>query len=264
MSHRPRRRYSQNFLVDERVIGDIVAAIAPSAGDTMVEVGPGLAALTRPLARAVRLLHVVEIDRDIAARLRAQFASDHVIVHEDDALEFDFAALGPRLRVVGNLPYHISTPLLFHLAAAADAILDVHAMLQLEVVERMIATPGDSEYSRLSVMLQYRFAMEKLFEVPPQSFRPAPQVHSAVVRMRPHPGERQRARDEPLFEATVAAAFAQRRKTLRNTLGRFLDTNDFGALGIDPQARAQTLSVADFIHIADYRLESVIRQAREP
>jgi 16S rRNA (adenine1518-N6/adenine1519-N6)-dimethyltransferase len=256
-SHRPRKRFSQNFLIDARIIADIIAAIAPQPQDRMVEIGPGLGALTQPLARTVRPLHVVEIDRDIAARLRAQYPADAVLVHETDALAFDFAALGPQLRVVGNLPYHISSPLLFHLSAAADALRDVHVMLQLEVVERIVASPGGSDYGRLSVMLQYRFAIEKLLEVPPAAFRPAPQVTSALALMVPLGSSRLQARDESLFEGTVAAAFSHRRKTLRNTLlGSYLTSADFAALGINPQARAQTLSVADFVRIADYRARS--------
>ena len=253
MSHRPRKRFSQNFLVDESAIEAIVAAVAPHPHDAMVEIGPGLGALTRPLARVVQPLHVVEIDRDIVARLRREFPSERLAIHEGDALEFDFAALGPRLRVVGNLPYHISTPLLFHLADAAGALFDIHAMLQLEVVERIVATPGDSEYGRLSVMLQYRFEMEKVLDVPPDAFDPAPRVDSAVIRMIPRTGGALRARDESLLADTVALAFSQRRKTLRNTLGRVLTREDFAALAIDPQARAQTLSVVDFVRIADYR-----------
>lgn len=254
MSHRARKRFSQNFLIDQGVISDIVAAVAPRAGERMVEIGPGLAAITRPLAHVVRPLHVVEIDRDIVARLRNEFPADQLIIHEGDALAFDFATLGPDLRVVGNLPYHISTPLLFHLVACAHALRDIHAMLQAEVVERMTAAPGSSEYGRLSVMLQYRFDIEKVLDVPAEAFKPEPRVESAVIRMMPRARDASlRASDEKLFEQTVAFAFSQRRKTLRNTLGGVLSAPDFEALGIDPQARAQTLSVEDFVRIADYR-----------
>lgn len=251
MSHRPRKRFSQNFLVDEGAIAGIIDAVAPRAGDSMVEIGPGLGALTRPLARVVQPLHVVEIDRDIVTRLKNEFAPGHLVVHEGDALEFDFAALGPRLRVVGNLPYHISTPLLFHLADSAHALFDIHAMLQLEVVERIVAAPGASDYGRLSVMLQYGFDMEKVLDVPAEAFDPQPKVESAVIRMSPRAAPR--ALDETLFSRTVALAFSQRRKTLRNTLGSVLTAADFDALRIDPQLRAQTLSGKDFIRIADYR-----------
>jgi 16S rRNA (adenine1518-N6/adenine1519-N6)-dimethyltransferase len=253
--HRPRKRFSQNFLIDESIIADIVSAIAPHADDAMVEIGPGLGALTYPLASRVQPLHVVEIDRDIAARLRAAFSPECLVVHEGDALEFDFAALGPGLRVVGNLPYHISTPILFHLASSAYALRDIHVMLQDEVVQRMIAQPGSSEYGRLSVMLQYTFDMEHVLHVPPTAFRPAPKVDSAVVRMTPRREHERRARDERVLAQTVAAAFAMRRKTLRNTLGKLLSPADFAALGIDPQARAQTLSVVDFVRIANHRID---------
>lgn len=253
VSHRPRKRFSQNFLIDEAMIGEIVGAIAPHADDAMVEIGPGLGAITRPLAAAVKLLHVVEIDRDIVARLRSAFLPERLVIHEGDALEFDFAELGPDLRVVGNLPYHISTPLLFHLVECAPTLKDIHVMLQNEVVERMVAAPGGSAYGRLSVMLQYRFDMEKVLDVPPEAFSPPPKVDSAVVRMLPRGRDALRARDERLFAETVKAAFSQRRKTLRNTLGNRLSAVDFTALDIDPQARAQTLSVEDFIRIADYR-----------
>ena len=253
MSHRPRKRFSQNFLIDEGVIDAIVSAVAPDPGDMMVEIGPGLAALTRPLAQVVQPLHVVEIDRDIVARLRSAFPPERLIVHEGDALEFDFAALGPQLRVVGNLPYHISTPILFHLAAAADALRDIHVMLQAEVVERITAAPASSAYGRPSVMLQYRFEIEKVLEVPPSAFEPPPKVDSAVARMIPRGAGAPRARDEKLLEETVARAFSQRRKTLRNTLGNIFSPSDFTAVEIDPQARAQTLSVEDFVRIANYR-----------
>jgi 16S rRNA (adenine1518-N6/adenine1519-N6)-dimethyltransferase len=251
--HRPRKRFSQNFLIDPSIIGDVVAAVSPRAGDLMVEIGPGLGALTRPLSRSVSPLHVVEIDRDIVARLRGEFPPERLVIHEGDALEFDFATLGSGLRVVGNLPYHISTPLLFHLASSAHAIADMHVMLQSEVVERMVAAPGGAEYGRLSVMLQYRFEMQKVLDVPAEAFKPPPKVESAVIRLTPREPAAPRARDERLFADTVRAAFSQRRKTLRNTLGGVLSAADFEALGIDPQARAQTLSVEDFVRIADHR-----------
>jgi 16S rRNA (adenine1518-N6/adenine1519-N6)-dimethyltransferase len=256
MQHRPRKRFSQNFLVDQAVIAAIVRAISPAAGERVVEIGPGLAALTRPLAGLVQPLHVVEIDRDLAAKLRHSFDPSAVIVHEADALEFDFTSLGPELRVVGNLPYHISTPLLFHLRENADALRDIHAMLQKEVVERIVAEPGSPDYGRLSVMLQYRFNVEVLLEVPSSAFRPEPKVDSSVIRMIPRPSEALHARDERMLEATVALAFSHRRKTLRNTLGKALAPADFTAVGVNPQARAQTLSVDEFVRIANYRIDS--------
>ena len=251
MRHVPRKRFGQNFLIDEAAIAAIVAAIAPQPRDRMVEIGPGLGALTRPLAGRLEHLHVIEIDRDIVARVRAAFPAGRVIVHEGDALRFDFSALGPRLRVVGNLPYNISTPLLFHLARHTAAIADIHVMLQKEVVDRMVAAPSTSGYGRLSVMLQYRFRLEPVLAVTASAFRPIPKVESAVVRMvplapLPHP-----ARDERCLGKVVAAAFAQRRKTLRNALRGYFAPGDFERLGLDGGLRAQDLSVADFVRLAD-------------
>lgn len=251
MRHVPRKRFGQNFLVDESAIAAIVAAIAPQPDDRMAEIGPGLGALTRPLAARLGHLHVIEIDRDISARLRAAFPLERVTIHEGDALRFDFAALGPRLRVVGNLPYNISTPLLFHLARHAQAIRDIHVMLQKEVVQRMVAAPSASEYGRLSVMLQYRFEIEHLLTVPPGAFRPAPKVESAVVRMIPFAPLPHPARDEATLAKIVAAAFAQRRKTLRNSLKPYFRAVDFERLALDSGLRAQDLQVADFVRLAD-------------
>ncbi|MDR3214630.1 MAG: 16S rRNA (adenine(1518)-N(6)/adenine(1519)-N(6))-dimethyltransferase RsmA [Azoarcus sp.] len=253
--HVARRRFGQNFLADPNIVANIVAAIRPQAGETMVEIGPGLGALTAPLLERLGHLHVVEIDRDLIARLRGHYDATRLTIHEGDALRFDFGVLageGALLRVVGNLPYNISTPLLFHLAGFAARICDLTFMLQKEVVLRMVAAPGTPEYGRLSVMLQYRFRMEKLFDVPPGAFRPAPKVTSSIVRMAPLPAEECRARDEALFGRVVAAAFGQRRKTLRNTLRDFFAEADFAALGLDPGLRAERLAVADFVAIANH------------
>jgi len=254
--HKAKKKFGQNFLVDERIIADIIAAIRPEAEDNMVEIGPGLGALTRPLLKRLNHLHVVEIDRDIIARLTHDYPQDNpaskLTVHAGDALEFDFAALPAPLRIVGNLPYNISSPLLFHFAAYAGRIKDMHFMLQNEVVERMVAEPSTPEYGRLSVMLQYRFHMEKLLDVPPQSFRPAPKVDSAVVRMVPLPGNEIGVRNEKLFAAVVSAAFGQRRKTLRNTLRGYLGEADFEKLGINAQLRAENLAVREFEKVAAY------------
>ena len=254
--HRPRRRFGQNFLVDAASIETIVEAIHPQPGERVVEIGPGLGALTRPLVERLDHLHVVEIDRDLARRLRAEFSPRQVTVHEQDALEFDFAALGRDLRIVGNLPYNISTPLLFHLARHTPAIRDVHAMLQREVVERMVAQPSSSEYGRLSVMLQYRFKLDLLMTIPARAFRPVPKVESAVVRMTPFHRLPHCARDEEWFGRIVTAAFSQRRKTLRNALKRYLSADDFSRLGIDAGQRPQDLGVAEFVHLADVAAES--------
>ena len=253
--HVARKRFGQNFLVDQQVIGDIVNAVAPARDDCVVEIGPGLGALTDPLLQRLDHLHVVEIDRDIIARLRPRYSPDRLTIHSGDALDFDFSLLvdgaGRRLHVVGNLPYNISTPLLFHLAAFADCVYDMHFMLQKEVVERLVAEPGCSDFGRLSVMLQYRFVIDWLLDVPPECFTPAPKVDSAVVRLIPRPPEELAAKDEARFAAVVAAAFAQRRKMLRNNLKGILSDDGFAALGIAPTARAEELSVADYIRIAN-------------
>lgn len=252
--HIARKRFGQNFLIDAQVIGGIVAAIAPKRDDLVVEIGPGLGALTAPLLDRLDHLHVVEIDRDIVARLRQRFPADRLSIHAGDALAFDFgglAAAGRKLRVVGNLPYNISTPLLFHLARFADRVYDMHFMLQKEVVERMVAEPDSADYGRLSVMLQYRFVMDWLLDVPPESFDPAPKVDSAVVRLIPRDPGDLAARDEARFAALVAAAFSQRRKMLRNTLKGIVDDALFAQLGIAPTARAEALSVADYVRLAN-------------
>lgn len=250
--HRAKKQFGQNFLVDQGIIAAIIRTICPQENDCMVEIGPGLGALTRPLLQTLNLLHVVEIDRDIIARLRTDYPQNKLVIHEGDALKFDFTTLPAPLRIVGNLPYNISSPLLFHFAAVATRITDMHFMLQNEVVERMIAAPSTPEYGRLSVMLQYRFQMEKLLDVPPDCFRPAPKVDSAIVRLIPIPPAQIEVSDEVLFAAVVMAAFGQRRKTLRNTLRSYLNDNDFSALAIDSQLRAENLGWQDFAKICDY------------
>ncbi|MCL1860830.1 MAG: 16S rRNA (adenine(1518)-N(6)/adenine(1519)-N(6))-dimethyltransferase RsmA [Proteobacteria bacterium] len=254
-THVARRRFGQNFLTAPGIVGRIIEAIAPRQGENMVEIGPGLGALTRPLIERIGHLHVIEIDRDLIARLREHYAPECLTIHEGDALEFDFGALcaekSPSLRVVGNLPYNISTPLLFHLANFAPWLRDGHFMLQKEVVMRMVAAPGTAEYGRLSVMLQYRFQMARLFDVPPGAFRPAPKVTSSIVRMVPLPAGTYKAHDETRFARIVAAAFSQRRKTLKNALRDFFDGSALEALGFDPNLRGERLSVADFVAIAN-------------
>ena len=253
--HIARKRFGQNFLVDRQVIADIVNAVAPQRDACVVEIGPGLGALTEPLLQRLERLHVVEIDRDIVARLERRYPAERLIIHAGDALAFDFSGVCPssdvKLHVVGNLPYNISTPLLFHLAAYAERVHDMHFMLQKEVVERMVAEPGTADFGRLSVMLQYRFVLDWLFDVPPEAFDPAPKVDSAVVRLIPRPREELLARDADHFAALVAAAFAQRRKMLRNNLKGFCDETALEALGIAPTARAEELSVADFVRLSN-------------
>lgn len=254
--HKAKKKFGQNFLVDEQIIADIITAIHPEAEDNMVEIGPGLGALTRPLLKKLNHLHVVEIDRDIIAQLANDYPQDkpstQLTIHAGDALSFDLSLLAAPLRIVGNLPYNISSPLLFHFAASAQRIVDMHFMLQNEVVERMVAEPSTPAYGRLSVMLQYRFGMEKLLDVPPEAFRPSPKVNSAIVRMQPLPTGEILVRNETLFSVIVRTAFGQRRKTLRNTLRSYLDADDFAKLGIDGQLRAENLSVAMFANVANY------------
>jgi 16S rRNA (adenine1518-N6/adenine1519-N6)-dimethyltransferase len=256
--HKAKKSFGQNFLVDQNIIADIVRCIRPMPDDNMVEIGPGLGALTRPLLKTLNTLHVVEIDRDIIARLKTDYPQDRIVIHEGDALKFDFATLGAPLRIVGNLPYNISSPLLFHFANYAEGITDMHFMLQNEVVERMVAAPSTAAYGRLSVMLQYRFHMEKLLDVPPQSFRPAPKVDSAIVRMIPLSASQIVVKDEALYAKVVASAFGQRRKTLRNTLRDYLVENDFARLDINPQLRAENLGVAEYTRIANFLHERAV------
>lgn len=253
MGHRPRKRFGQHFLHDPAAIGRIVAAIAPRAGERLLEIGPGLGAITIPLLEAVGRLEVVELDRDVIPELCARCAgSGELIVHEADALTLDFAELagGDELRVVGNLPYNISTPLLFHLLTARAAISDMHFMLQAEVVDRMVAAPGSRTYGRLSVMLQTHCRMTKLFDVKPGAFRPPPKVMSAVVRMVPLDQPPHPIADERLHALVVTRAFGQRRKTLRNALRDLVDDAGFEAAGVDPGARAETLTTSSFAALA--------------
>jgi 16S rRNA (adenine1518-N6/adenine1519-N6)-dimethyltransferase len=248
---RPRRRFGQHFLHDPAVLGRIVDAIDPVRGDFIVEIGPGQGALTRPLLERLDHLTAIEIDRDLAAELSRAFIPAKLSVVVADALAFDFSAVPAGTRIVGNLPYNISTPLLFHLARHAGRLRDLHFMLQKEVVDRMVAKPSTPDYGRLSVMLQVRFAMKKLFNVAPGAFRPPPKVESAVVRLVPL---RERpACDEALFEKMVREAFSARRKTLRNALP--LAPADYQALGIDPKLRPENLSPADYVRITQ-RLRS--------
>jgi 16S rRNA (adenine1518-N6/adenine1519-N6)-dimethyltransferase len=248
-SHRPRKRFGQHFLHDPGVVRRIVAAIAPAADDFIVEIGPGEGVLTRPLAARAGRLEAVEIDRDLAAALAAQ----GIKVHVADALDFDFGRLAPGARIVGNLPYNISTPLLFHLARYAERLRDLHFMLQREVVERMVAQPSTPAYGRLSVMLQARFRMQKLFRVAAGAFRPPPRVESAVVRLVPLAEPLDRGVER--FADVVRRAFSARRKTLRNALG--LAPEDFAALGIDPRLRPENLSPQDYARIARRTISTV-------
>ena len=249
--HTARKRFGQNFLADAHWVARIVNAVNPRPGDNIVEIGPGLAALTGALIEGAGRIHAIEIDRDLAARLAADFAGDQLALHVADALEFDYPSLGPRLRVVGNLPYNISTPLLFRLTEFASQLRDLHVMLQKEVVARMIAAPATSDYGRLSVMLQATFQITRLFVVPPGAFQPLPQVDSAVARLAPLGAAAPHLVDPALFARVVAAAFGQRRKTMRNALASSCDATTLASAGIDPGARGETLAVADFVRLAN-------------
>ena len=257
MNHLPRarKRFGQNFLRDPGIIRKIVRSIAPRPGDALVEIGPGTGALTEELLATGVPLTAVELDRDLISGLRVQFFNQPLTLVEGDALRTDFRSLLPegssRLRVVGNLPYNISTPLLFHLLEQREIIGDMHFMLQWEVVERLAASPGCSDYGRLSVMTQYHCRVEPLFQVPPESFVPRPKVMSGVVRLTPHDALPYPARDTRVLNAVVREAFGQRRKTLRNALRERVDDATFERLGIDPTRRPETLSVQEFVMLAD-------------
>ncbi|OYU99691.1 MAG: 16S rRNA (adenine(1518)-N(6)/adenine(1519)-N(6))-dimethyltransferase [Burkholderiales bacterium PBB5] len=247
-AHIPRKRFGQHFLVDQGVIHDIVTAIAPRAGEPLVEIGPGLGAMTQPLLERCGALTVIELDRDLAARWRQR---QGVTVVESDVLKVDFSALADAadqpLRVVGNLPYNISTPILFHLLAVAPRVLDQHFMLQKEVVDRMAASPGGKDYGRLSVMLQWRYRIEALFDVAPEAFDPPPRVVSAIVRMLPLATPP--VLDEALLGTLVQVAFSQRRKLLRHSLGRWLDERGFAG-SFNLQRRAEEVPVAEYVALA--------------
>lgn len=252
-THIPRKRFGQHFLSDQAIIEAIVDEIAPRPGDAMVEIGPGLAALTQPLVERLGRLTVIELDRDLARRLREHPQLD---VIESDVLKVDFAQVyaghsasesGAKLRVVGNLPYNISTPILFHLLDHASVIHDQHFMLQKEVIDRMVATPATAAYGRLSVMLQWRYAMEQVLFVPPHSFDPPPKVDSAVVRMQPH--ARPAAVPPALLAELVRVAFSQRRKLLRHTLGAWLQEKQFSG-DFDVQRRAEEVPVDEYVALA--------------
>lgn len=254
--HRARKRFGQNFLQDTHIIEDIVRAVRPETGDTVIEIGPGLAAITAPLAARLDKLHVVEIDRNIVARLKTQSFANKLVIHQGDVLQFDFAAIAGRKKIVGNLPYNISTPLLFRFGEIADELIDLHFMLQKEVVERMVAQPKSNDYGRLSVMLQYFFDMESLFEVPPEAFDPAPKVNSAVVRMIPQPQRIGVAHDFDHFARLVKQAFRQRRKTIRNNLKDLADDAALVAVGIHPQDRPEHIAPALYVALSNNLLHN--------
>ncbi len=253
--HRARKRFGQNFLHDHHVIDKIVRAISPKADDCLVEIGPGMGALTEPLLEASGKLDVVELDRDLIPILRTRFFNyPDFHIHEGDALKFDFSTLlqpGQQLRIVGNLPYNISTPLIFHFLAHHSIVRDMHFMLQKEVVERLASAPGTSDYGRLGIMAQYYCKVEPLFIVGPGSFSPPPKVDSAIVRLSPYDELPCPAKDVKTLERVVREAFSMRRKTLRNTLKNLISAEQLEALGIDTSLRPERLTLQQYVCIAD-------------
>ena len=255
VNHKPRKRFGQNFLCDASIIAQICQAIGITQTDNLVEIGPGRGALTKKLLPAVDRLQVIELDRDLIAPLALQCDGlGEIIVHQADALHVDYSKLAKhkKIRVVGNLPYNISTPLLFYLIHYIENIEDMYFMLQSEVVDRMVAKTNTAAYGRLSVMVQYHCQVEKLFTVPPTAFYPQPAVYSAFVRLMPHRQALGVANDYHLFTEVVRSAFSLRRKTVRNSLANFVDSAEWEYVGIDPGLRAENLSVSHFIAIANY------------
>jgi 16S rRNA (adenine1518-N6/adenine1519-N6)-dimethyltransferase len=254
VTHRARKRFGQNFLVDSDIVRRIVEAIGPEPGQVILEIGPGEAALTQPLADSGAELHLLEIDRDLTGRLRDRFREyENVRVHGEDALRTDFAAItgNRRFRLVGNLPYNISTPLLFHVLGWSDRIADMHFMLQREVVRRMAAGPGGKARGKLSVTCQYRCEVTPLFDIPPESFRPAPKVHSTLVRLKPHARPPVAVDDPGDFDRLLSRAFSMRRKTLRNSLRELLPADGIKAAGIDPGLRPETLDLESWARLSN-------------
>lgn len=250
--HRARKRFGQHFLVDHGVIDEILNAIRPSGDDTIVEIGPGQAAITAPLLQQAGHVHAIELDRDLAAALRQKYAGEtRLTIHEADALRFDYATLGDGLRIVGNLPYNISTPLLFHLLDYRERIVDMHFMLQKEVVARMAAEPGSKAYGRLGIMLGCYFAVEALFDVERHAFSPPPDVTSAIVRLVPLPPGTYEINDPSTMSKLVATAFSQRRKTIRNALRKVADEALLESVGIDAQLRPEAISIAEYVRLAN-------------
>ena len=259
MTHTPRKRFGQNFLHDHNIIYNILSSLQAKPGEHWVEIGPGMGALTEPLLNLELRLDVVELDRDLVSLLKDKFKQHaNLEIFSADALRFDFSALvknNEKLRIIGNLPYNISTPLMFHLLDNAQCIDDMHFMLQKEVVDRICAAPGSKKYGRLSVMMQYYCATELLFDVPPESFDPAPKVMSAIVRLVPHQQPPVEVNDITMLNRVVVQAFSQRRKTLRNSLKKLIEEDAIIAINIDPTLRAEALSLADFAKLSNLLIQ---------
>ena len=252
MKHIAKKKFGQNFLKDAAIIHGIIQSINPLPSDLLIEIGPGLGALTKPLLEKTNRLLAIELDRDIVGWIENEYSKKNITVFNEDVLNFNFNQFDQKIRIVGNLPYNISTPILFKRIDNILIIKDLHFMLQKEVVDRMIAIPSSPEYGRLSVMLQYYFAMEHLLDVPKESFEPEPKVESSLVRLIPYEEYPFIANNIEQFARIVKEAFSQRRKTIRNTLKSFITENDFEKIGINPQLRAENLSVSDFVKISNY------------
>jgi len=252
MKHIAKKKFGQNFLKDAAIIHGIIQSINPLPDDLLIEIGPGLGALTKPLIEKTNRLLAIELDRDIVNWMKNEYSKKNIIIFNEDVLNFNFNQFDQKIRIVGNLPYNISTPILFKCIDNILIIKDLHFMLQKEVVDRMIATPSSSEYGRLSVMLQYYFSMDHLVYVPKESFEPEPKIESSFVRLIPHEEYPFIANNIEQFGRIVKEAFSQRRKTIRNTLKSFISENDFEKIGINPQLRAENLSVSDFVKISNY------------
>ena len=252
MKHIAKKKFGQNFLKDAAIIHSIIQSINPLPNDLLIEIGPGLGALTKPLLEKTNRLLAIELDRDIVNWMKNEYSKKNIVIFNEDVLNFNFNQFDQKIRIVGNLPYNISTPILFKCIDNILNIKDLHFMLQKEVVDRMIAIPSSPEYGRLSVMLQYYFAMEHLVDVPKESFEPEPKVESSFVRLIPYEQYPFIANNIEQFARIVKEAFSQRRKTIRNTLKSFISENDFEKIGINPQLRAENLSVSDFVKISNY------------
>ena len=252
MKHIAKKKFGQNFLKDAAIIHSIIQSINPLPNDLLIEIGPGLGALTKPLLEKTNRLLAIELDRDIVSWMENEYSKKNITIFNEDVLNFNFNQFDQKIRIVGNLPYNISTPILFKCIDNILNIKDLHFMLQKEVVDRMVAIPSSPEYGRLSVMLQYYFAMEHLVDVPKESFEPEPKVESSFVRLIPYEQYPFIANNLEQFARIVKEAFSQRRKTIRNTLKSFISENDFEKIGINPRLRAENLSVSDFVKISNY------------
>lgn len=268
LGHQAKKRFGQNFLHNDAVISDIIDAINPEPGENLIEIGPGLGALTEPVIERAKKLSVVELDRDLAHRLRHHpFLAPHLTIYETDALKFDFAQLASEdkpLRIFGNLPYNISTPLIFHLLTFKSQVKDMHFMLQKEVVQRMAAGPDCKAYGRLSIMTQYQCQVLPVMEIGPEAFKPAPKVDSAIVRLIPHKEIKNPVKDIAALNTVCLAAFNQRRKTIRNSFKNLISVEQLESLNIDANLRPENLSIDDYITLANFITDNPVLEDNKP